>query len=60
MMDGNMEIDFNYRICCLKTRKLKQKFTQYHSLISQYSSAPSLSAPQIENIIRLVMQNHLM
>lgn len=35
MMDGNMQIDFNNRISCLKTRKLKPKFTQYHNSISQ-------------------------
>jgi len=39
MMNGNMQIDFNYRICCLKTRKLKPKFTQYPSAVTTRVSA---------------------
>jgi len=39
MMDGNVEIYFNNHIFCLKTRKLKAKFTQYFSSISHYPSA---------------------
>jgi len=36
MMDGNIQMDFNYRIFCLKTRKLKSK--SLHIITARYHS----------------------
>jgi len=60
MMYENMQIDFNYSICCLKARKLKPKFTRYHNTLGcDYALRRIRSAPQIENIHRLVRLGHV-
>jgi len=41
MMDGNMQIDFNYHICCLKLVNLNQHL---HNTTARYHNIPPLSA----------------